>query len=118
MLIYGKDDDVINSFITKMRSEDVALNKEGTVEGYLGINIQWTHTQIKLTQSGLTKRIISTLGLDATWSTSCDSPAECSLLPWDVDGEKGSGTINYASVDGMLLYLTGNSHLDCTFAIN
>ncbi len=34
ILIYGKDDDVINSFITKMHSEDIALNKEGTAEGY------------------------------------------------------------------------------------
>ncbi len=118
ILIYSKDDDVINSFIMKMHSKDVTLNKEGMVEGYLGVDIQRTNTQIKLTQSGLSKQIISTLGLDAKWSTSCDTPIECSLLPHDVDGEKGSGTINYASVVGMLLYLTGHSRLDCAFATN
>jgi hypothetical protein len=58
-LIYGKDDKVIDNVITKMHSEDVALNKEGTAEGYLGIDIQREGTQVKLTQSGLTKRIIS-----------------------------------------------------------
>ncbi len=31
---------------------------------------------------------------------------------------KGSRTINYASVVGMLLYLTGHSRLDCAFAMN
>ncbi len=56
LLIYGKDDDdVINGSITKMHSEGVALNKEGTVEGYLGIDIQLTNTHIKLMQSGLSK---------------------------------------------------------------
>jgi hypothetical protein len=120
ILIYnGKDDDVINDYITKKRSEVVALNKEGRTEGYLDANIQRTHTQIKLMQSGLTKRIISALGLDAKWNTSCDNPAECSPLPRVVNGEKGrSGMINYASVIGMLLYLTGHSRLDCAFAMN
>ncbi len=119
ILIYGKDDDVINGYITKKRSEDVARNKEGRTEGYLDVNIKRTHTQTKLMQSGLTKRIISALGLDAKWSTSCDNPAECSPLPRVVNGEKGrNGMINYASVIGMLLYLTGRSHLDCAFATN
>jgi hypothetical protein len=120
IIIYDNDDDVINGFIMKMHSEDVALNKEGTAEGYLGINIQRTNTQIKLMQCGLSKEIISALGLDAKWSTSYDTLAECSLLPWDIDGEKGSGTINYASVVGMLLllYLTGHICLDCAFATN
>jgi hypothetical protein len=35
-----------------------------------------------------------------------------------VDGPPTSGTLNYASVIGMLLYLTGHSCLDCSFATN
>jgi hypothetical protein len=109
ILIYGKDDNVIDSFITKMHSEDVALNKEGLSEGYLGIDNQCTNTQIKLTQSGLTRRTISALGLDTKWSTSCETPAECNPLARDIDGEKGSRMINYASVIRMLLYLQINA---------
>ena len=30
ILIYGKDDDIIDNFITNMCSEDAALNKEVT----------------------------------------------------------------------------------------
>jgi hypothetical protein len=116
--IYRKDDNVIDGFMAKMRSEDVALNKEGMTEGYLGVDIQHTDTQIKLMQSGLTRRIISALGLDAKWSTSCETPTECSPLPRNANGEKGSRTINYASVVGMKLYLTGHSRLDCAFATN
>ncbi len=35
-----------------------------------------------------------------------------------MDGAPTSGTLNYASVVGMLLYLTGHSRLDCSFATN
>jgi hypothetical protein len=104
ILIYGKDDDVINGFIMKMHSEDITLNKVSMAEGCLGINIQHTNTQINLTQSGLSIQITSALGHDANWSTSCDTPTECSLLAWDIDaGKKGSGKIDYATVVGMLL---------------
>jgi hypothetical protein len=75
-------------------------------------------TKITLTQSGLTKRIIKALSLDSKYSTSCDTPAEKAPLPRDVDGPPASGTLNYASVIGMLLYLTGHSRLDCSFAMN
>ena len=118
ILIYCKDEAEIDDFITRMRSEDVALHKEGTAEGYLGVDIHRDRTTIKLTQSGLTKRIIKALGLDSKYSTSCDTPAEKAPLPRDVDGPPASGTLNYASIIGMLLYLTGHSRLDCSFATN
>ena len=118
ILIYCKDEAEIDDFIKRMRSEDVALHKEGTADGYLGVDIQRDGTKITLTQSGLTKRIIKALGLDSKYSTSCDTPAETAPLPRDVDGPPASGTLNYASVVGMLLYLTGHSRLDCSFATN
>ena len=40
ILIYGKCNDEINVFIARMKSDDVALHQEGTVEGYLGVDIQ------------------------------------------------------------------------------
>jgi len=118
ILIYCKDEAEIDDFITRMRSEDVALHKEGTADGYLGVDIQRDGTTITLTQSGLTKRIIKALGLDSKYSTSCNTPAEKAPLPRDADGPPASGTLNYASIIGMLLYLTGHSRLDCSFATN
>jgi hypothetical protein len=118
ILIYCKDEAEIDDFINRMRSEDVALHKEGTADGYLGVDIHREGTKITLTQSGLTKRIIKALGLDSKYSTSCDTPAEKAPLPRDVDGPPASGTLNYASIIGMLLYLTGHSRLDCSFATN
>jgi hypothetical protein len=58
-----------------------------------------------LLQEGLTKRIITALGLDSKYSTPVDTPAETAALGRDVNGEEASESINYASVVGMLLYL-------------
>jgi hypothetical protein len=58
ILIYCKSEDEINDFIHRMKTEDVASNKEGSAEGYLGVNIQLKRHQITFTQVKLTKRII------------------------------------------------------------
>jgi hypothetical protein len=115
ILIYGKNDEEINDFIERMKQEDVALHREGTAEGYLGVDIQREGNSITLRQEGLTKRIISALGLDSKLSTSVATPAEKAALGRDLDGPVASGSINYPSVIGMLLYL-GHSRPDISFA--
>jgi hypothetical protein len=75
ILIYCKSEDEINDFICQMKTEDVALNKEGSAEGYLGIDIQRNGRQIIFTQVGLTKRFIDALGLDSKHSTAVATPA-------------------------------------------
>jgi hypothetical protein len=40
ILKYGKSKDEINDFIERMKTEDVALHKEGSAEGYLGVDVQ------------------------------------------------------------------------------
>ena len=121
ILIYGKTEDEINDFIKRMKKEDVALHREGTAEGYLGVDIQHqdegdTRT-ITFKQEGLTKRIISALGLDSKTSKPVETPAEKAALGRDVGGQDASGSINYASVVGMLLYL-GHSRPDISFAVH
>ena len=98
-----------------MKTEDVALHKEGTAEGYLGVAIQRHENQITFTQIGLTKCIIDALGLDSKYTTGVATQAEKAALGRDVDGSPASGQVNYASVIGMLLYL-GHSRPDIAFA--
>jgi hypothetical protein len=69
ILNYCKNEDEINNFIHQMKTDDVVLNKEGSADGYLGVNIQRNGCQITFTQVGLTKRIIEALGLDSKHST-------------------------------------------------
>ena len=109
LLIYGRSDEVIEDFIKRMKDEDVTLRREGTAEGYLGVNIERDGDKTILTQSGLTQRVIEALGLDSSYSTSCSTPAEKAALPRDADGVPATGSFNYAAIVGMLLYLTGHS---------
>ena len=119
ILIYGRDDKTINNFIENMKNEDVALHREGTAEGYLGVDIQYNGNgddrTITFKQEGLTKRIISALGLDSKTSTPVETPAEKAALGRHIEKQAASGFINYASVVGMLLYL-GHSRPDISFA--
>jgi hypothetical protein len=115
ILIYGRTGGEISTFIKHMRSEDIALHREDTAEGYLGVDIQCDDNTVTLRQDGLTKRIINALGLDSKLSTYVDTPAEKAALGHDMDGPVASGSINYASVVEMLLYL-GHSRPDIAFA--
>ncbi len=115
ILIYAQTEVEFDSLIEKLKNDDIALHKEGTAEGYLGADIQQDGNNIMLKQEGLTKRIIEALGLDSKYSTCVDTPAKSAALGRDVDGKEASGSINYASVVGMLLYL-GHSRPDISFA--
>ena len=118
LLIYAKDDADIEAFIARMKKLDVTLNYEGTAEGFLGVDVKREGSKTTLVQSGLSKRVIEALGLCAKYTSSVETPAECSPLPRDADGEPYDGPINYASVVGMLLYLTGHSRPDIAFAVH
>ena len=123
ILFFAKTDSRIQSVIDQLQKAGVAIRREGTAEGFLGVDIKRTvspsgSTQITFLQSGLTKRIITALGLDSTNSTSHRTPAETSPLPKDADGEPAVGNINYPAVVGMLLYLSGHSRPDIAFAVS
>jgi hypothetical protein len=68
-----------------------------------------------LKQEGLTKQIIEALGFDSKYSTPIDTPAKSAALGRDIDGKVASGSINYASVVGILLY-HGHSHPQISYA--
>ncbi len=105
----------IDHLMENFKQDDIALHKECTAEGYLGVDIHHQGGKTTLLQVGLTKRIITALGLDSKYSTLVDTPAETAAFACNIDGKEVSGSINYASVVGMLLYL-GHSRPDISFA--
>ncbi len=117
ILIYERTAVEIDILIDNLQKDDISLHKEGTAEGYLGVNISKEGGKIILRQEGLTKRIISALGLASKFSTPVNTPAKSKALGKDLDGRTASGSINYASVIGMLLYL-GHSRPDISFAMH
>jgi hypothetical protein len=77
-----------------LKNDDIAHHKEGTAEGYLGVDIQREGVNISLKQEGLTKHIIQVLGLDTKCSTPVDTPAKTPALGKDKEGKEASGNIN------------------------
>ncbi len=99
----GKSATEIDTLIKDLKKDDISLHKEGTAEGYLSVDITRDGNTITFLQEGLTKRIISAIGLDCKYSTPVDTPAENAALGQDLEGKEASGSINYASMIGMLL---------------
>ncbi len=59
-----------------------------------------------------------TLGLDMDQTNAKETPAERKLLVKDENGEPQQDTFNYASVVGMLLYLSGHTRPDLAFSVS
>ena len=118
LLVYARRDSDIASFVEKMKSLEVDIRKEGSAEGFLGVDVARDNSLTTLTQVGLTKRIIEALGLDPDMSRRVSVPADPKALGRDLNGEPAHGNFNYASVVGMLLYLCGHSRPDLAFAVH
>ncbi len=58
--------------------------------------------------------MIEALGLDDGYAKGKYTPAEAKPLVKDEDGEAVNGGFSYASVVGMLLYLSGHTRPDIT----
>jgi hypothetical protein len=116
-LFYSPRPEYIDEVIQKLRDEDMDLEEEEDVAGFLGIHIERkSNGTIKLTQSGLIKRIVDTLNLHNQHAKL--TPAAADPLVMDADGDPPDGTYSYASVVGMLQYLQAHSRPDITFAVS
>ena len=71
------------------------------------VNQEGVTTQIKLTQTGLIKRILAVTGIEECASMS--NPAELKALAKDEQGDPPMEKWSYASIVGMLMYLASNS---------
>ena len=117
LLIYARKQEEIDDLIMRLQDSKCKICKEGTVEGYLGLQVTRDGNKTTLTQPGLTKQIIEGLGLSSKYTTSVSTPAEKAPLGRDIDGAPATGCFNYPSVIGMLHYLN-HTRPNCAFAIH
>ena len=115
-LFFSPDPAYIEDTIERLRDRGMELEAEDSVAGFLGVHIERNESDqsIKLTQKGLIKRIISSLETDKGIHT----PTTVDALPIDPEGDPPDQDYNYASVVGMLLYLSGHSRPDICFAVS
>ena len=119
-LIFGvRDTKVATDVMDLLANDGFAFDREdtGTIDTYLGIDIEHIdESTIKLSQRNLTQRIIDALHLET--AANKDTPASGILTPAEDEPDFDQVAFNYRSVIGMLLYLTGNTRNDCTFAVS
>ena len=116
-LFFSPDPKYIDEAIAKLKGDrGMELEAEDSVAGFLGVHIERDerNNTIKLTQTGLIDRICKALGTNK----GCDTPAATNALPIDAEGDPPDQLYNYASVVGMLLYLSGHSRPDIAFAVS
>ena len=104
----------IDDMLKRLRDLGIEMTEED-VAGFFGVHIERTKDYVKLTQKGLTKRIIEALQVEELPAVS--TPAD-SVLGKDVDGDPPNCSFNCASIIGMLWYLYGHSRPDLGFAVS
>ena len=117
-LWFGPDGAALDALIKKMKEErGMDLKVESNdVSAFLGIQFKREGDTIELKQVGLIDKVIEATGLQD--ANSCVTPADPKPLGKDVNGEDMKEEWSYASVVGMLLYLSGNSRPDISFAVS
>jgi hypothetical protein len=115
-LLYARNKEDIDAVVDGLHKRNMELQKEEDIAGFLGVHIdRRPDGSIKLTQKGLTKRIIEALHVENMPVKR--TPAKLGVLGSDPDGDPPNLTFSYASVIGMLGYLQANSRLDISFAV-
>ena len=104
---------------TKLRQAEVDLEEESDAAGFLGVDlVRLPDGRIHMKQPGLIKRVISALGFAESETTTKKTPAESKPLTKDEDGEPAQESFSYASVVGMLLYLSGHTRPDLSYSVS
>ena len=127
-LFFAKNSSEIDSIIKDLKdpsdkaNQEFLLDKEKDVAGFLGIhfskikNDNGNVEEIKLTQTGLIKRILVATGMEDC--SKIGTPTKVKALRKDEKGDPPMERWSYTSVVGMLLYLASNSRPDIAFAVH
>jgi hypothetical protein len=116
--IGAKSNELIEELILGLRKKGFALTREASFSEFLGIKIDpLGDGAVSMTQKGLIKKILQTTGMEdcnPNWT-----PAMSAALGSDPDGPHyDQSEWNYASIVGMLLYLSTNTRPDIAFAVS
>jgi hypothetical protein len=120
ILMWSTHEDHIYALGDLLQADEVDLEEEDDAASFLGVKLVKDSTtgQMIMTQEGLIDRVIEALGLDVDMSTPRNSPCMKVPLTKDLDGDPPPEAFSYASVIGMLLYLSGHSRPDISYSVS
>ena len=106
----------LEKVVKDIKDAELELNVKDDVAGFLGVLLTKNEDgTITLKQTGLIQRILTAMGLKNCNSTR--TPTQKAALPVGKGGKGFAEPYNYASVVGMLMYLTGNTRPGIIFAV-
>jgi hypothetical protein len=120
LIFWSCDVAKIDRVVMELCKLGVALEQEDDAAGFLGVKIARDSNTglLEMKQTGLIERVVEALGLDDGYARDKHTPAETKPLVKDEDGVAAAEGFSYSSVVGMLLYLSGHTQSDITYAIN
>jgi Reverse transcriptase (RNA-dependent DNA polymerase) len=117
-LFFGPDQKEIDQVIQDIKGLGMSLTVENdTAYAFLGVDVEEIEGGgYKMSQKGLTKKIIKVLGMEECNTKS--TPAGTGPIGTDASGEAFDEKWSYPQAVGMLLYLSSNSRPDIQFAVH
>jgi Reverse transcriptase (RNA-dependent DNA polymerase) len=117
VLFFGKDPNLIDSKIKAIEKNGLELTIEDDIYAFLGVEVtRKPGGEIEMTQKGLIEKILKTCDM-----MECNpKKTPCNTIPLgsDLEGADTTGRIDYASVVGMLMYLSSNTRPDIQMAVH
>ena len=117
-LFFGPDLGKIDNTIKQLRNNGLTLTVEDDdAYAFLGVDVKPNNKGgFTMTQEGLTKKVLRTTGMED--SNRKATPAATAPIGSDEAGAPFRESWGYASVVGMLLYLSSNSRPDIQYAVH
>ncbi len=120
-IIVADSMDHIEQLITSLHNctENFILQDKGSIDKYLGVNIEQLDDQsFHLMQPFLIERITTFLRIDIGHTNERETPVGKPLLNKKLNRIPCKYTWEYCCAIGMLTYLTGSVHPDITMAVH
>ncbi len=115
-ILHARNEQVLTDVLKAIDAAGYAFSRDETFASYLGVLVEHLPDGTKkLSQPGLTRQLLEVMGL-----SDCNparTPIADPLFAFK-DSPAHTGTFNYRSALGMLMYLTNNTRPECAYAVN